>query len=229
MIRFLLNALVSKIKGYPYQIDVRISSGSLLMLALHRCTSLIRGFLIFGCPSKKIFIESNVTLKNKKHIFMQTGVSIGKFVTIDGLSESGVHLGRNVNIGPYTIIQGTGIMTRLGKGLTIGDHSGVGAFSFFGCGGGVTIGSHVIMGQYVSFHAENHHYDRLDLPIKQQGVNRKGIRIGDNCWVGAKVTFLDGAVVGNGCVIAAGAVVKGEIPDNVVIAGVPAKIIKKRT
>lgn len=229
MIRDLLNSLVSKIKGHPYQIDPRISTGSLLVLALHRFNSLSRGFVACGDLSKRIFIEGNVTLKNKKHIFMETGVSIGKFATIDGLSESGVHLGRNVTIGPYTIIQGTGIMTNLGKGLTIGDHSGVGAFSFFGCGGGVTIGSHVIMGQYVSFHAENHNYEHLDLPIKQQGVSRKGIRVGDNCWVGAKVTFLDGAVVGHGCVIAAGAVVKGEIPDNVVIAGVPAKIIKKRS
>ena len=63
--------------------------------------------------------------------------------------------------------------------------------------------------------------------IKHQGVSRKGIVIGDNCWIGAKVTILDGVRIGNSCVIAAGAVVKGEFPDHCVIAGVPARVIRK--
>ena len=54
------------------------------------------------------------------------------------------------------------------------------------------------------------------------------LKVGCNCWIGAKVTILDGARVGNGCIIAAGAVVRGEFPDNVIIGGVPAKIIKVR-
>lgn len=62
--------------------------------------------------------------------------------------------------------------------------------------------------------------------IREQGVNSKGITIGNNVWVGAKVTFLDGAFLGNNCVVAAGAVVKGVFPDNVIIGGVPAKILK---
>lgn len=55
-----------------------------------------------------------------------------------------------------------------------------------------------------------------------------GIEIGDNTIVGIYVTILDGAVVGDGCVIAAGAVVAGKFPDNCIIGGVPAKIIKYR-
>lgn len=66
------------------------------------------------------------------------------------------------------------------------------------------------------------------MPIRQQGVYGKGIKIGKNCWIGAKATFLDGTVIGNGCVVAAGAVVKGNFPDNSIIGGVPAKIIKMR-
>ena len=53
-------------------------------------------------------------------------------------------------------------------------------------------------------------------------------RIGNNCWIGAKVTILDGTKIGNGCFVAAGAVVYGEYPDNVIIGGVPAKILKSR-
>ena len=56
----------------------------------------------------------------------------------------------------------------------------------------------------------------------------KPITIGNNCWIGAKVTILDGTKIGNGCIVAAGAVVKGIFPDNVIIGGVPAKILKYR-
>jgi len=62
-----------------------------------------------------------------------------------------------------------------------------------------------------------------------QGVTRIGIEIGKNCWIGAKVTILDGAKIGNGCIIAAGSVITNkEFPDNSVIAGIPGKIIKTR-
>lgn len=90
------------------------------------------------------------------------------------------------------------------------------------------IGNDVIMGQWVSFHPENHNFESLDLPIRLQGVNRQGIVVEDDCWIGAKVTFLDGAHVGKGCVIAAGAVVRGVIPPYSVAAGIPAKVIKSR-
>ena len=127
-----------------------------------------------------------------------------------------------------TIIQASGVLTSLGSGLTIGQNSGIGAFSFIGCGGGVSIGQDVIAGQYVSFHSESHNFAAVDSSIRNQGVTRKGIVIGDNCWIGAKATFLDGARVGSGCVIAAGSTVRGIVPDNSVIGGTPAKLIKTR-
>ena len=73
---------------------------------------------------------------------------------------------------------------------------------------------------------ENHVFDDTSLLIREQGVTSKGIQIGNNVWIGAKATFLDGAIVGNNSVVAAGAVVNGIFPDNVVLGGVPAKIIK---
>ena len=52
--------------------------------------------------------------------------------------------------------------------------------------------------------------------------------MGNDCWIGVKVTFLDGANVGDGCIIAAGSIVRGDIPPFSIIAGVPAKVIKMR-
>lgn len=64
--------------------------------------------------------------------------------------------------------------------------------------------------------------------IREQGVSHKGIKIGNNCWIGAGVVFLDGAELGDGCVVGANAVVTKKFPDNVVIAGIPARILTYR-
>ena len=86
----------------------------------------------------------------------------------------------------------------------------------------------MIAGQYIRFHSENHKYENLNSLIREQGVVQKGIVIGNNCWIGSGVVFLDGSRVGDGCVVAANAVVSGKFPENTVIGGVPAKVIKKR-
>jgi acetyltransferase-like isoleucine patch superfamily enzyme len=83
------------------------------------------------------------------------------------------------------------------------------------------------MGNMISFHAENHVYENAQVPVRLQGYTRLGIRVGKNCWIGAKATILDGAVIEDGCVIAAGAVVTaGLYKANGVYGGIPAKLIK---
>jgi acetyltransferase-like isoleucine patch superfamily enzyme len=175
-----------------------------------------------------VFLGRDVELRNRHLIQVGRGVTIGRGTVIDGLSRRGVIVGDRVAIGAYTIIEGTGVVTDLGEGCTIGSGSALGPFSFIGAAGGVSIGENCLMGNRVSFHSENHRFDDLDLPIHEQGVTRTGIAVGDGCWVGANVTFLDGAVVGAGAVIGAGSVVRGEIPAHVVAAGVPAKTIRPR-
>ncbi len=64
--------------------------------------------------------------------------------------------------------------------------------------------------------------------IRLQRVNHMGIRIGKNCWIGAKATILDRTIIGDGCIVVAGAVVSGIFPNNVIIGGVPAKILRSR-
>ena len=148
---------------------------------------------------------------------------------IDALSTDGILFGKNVSIGSYTCIECSGTLRDIGKGLTVGSNVGLGRNCFYGCAGGIKIGSNTIIGNFVSMHSENHNFSKNDIPIRLQGVNRKGITIGENCWIGAKVTVLDGTEVGNGCVVAAGAVLSGKIyPSNSIIGGVPAKVIKNR-
>ncbi|MDO4702718.1 MAG: acyltransferase [Tannerella sp.] len=86
----------------------------------------------------------------------------------------------------------------------------------------------VLFRNYVGLHAENHVFSDREVPIRTQGVTHPGISIGRNCWIGVKVAILYGVSIGDGCVIAAGAVVTAQFPANCIIGVVPAKIIKYR-
>jgi acetyltransferase-like isoleucine patch superfamily enzyme len=119
-------------------------------------------------------------------------------------------------------------LNQLGEFIKIGDNVGIGEFAYLGGAGGLEIGDGCIIGQYLSCHPENHNYQSLEKEIRHQGVSRKGIKIGANCWIGSKVSILDGVSIGEGSIIAAGAVVNKSFPDNSIIGGVPAKLIKSR-
>lgn len=228
MLRKVIETYASKVKGETYKLDANLGLITIFQISLERLCNLLRGIYYFRKINQRAFVGKNVTIKNRSYLFLGKGVTIGDYVSIDGLSKDGISIGNNVSIGPFTILQASGVISNLGIGLKIGHNSGIGAYSYIGAAGGVSIGQNVIMGQYVSFHSENHNFSSPDIPIKKQGVTREGIVIEDDCWIGAKVTFLDGAFLSHGCVVAAGAVVRGVIPPNSVIGGVPAKVIKSR-
>jgi acetyltransferase-like isoleucine patch superfamily enzyme len=228
LIYWFVSKAAKSVKGDGYQLDPLIPTLSIVGIAYRRLVCCVRSFLRGFSWNKKLFMGKNVELRNRHFTQFGYGVTLGNSVLIDGLSREGVRFGDFVSIGDYTRVEASGTIADIGIGIKVGNNCGIGAFSFIGGAGGVTIGNDVIMGQWVSFHPENHNFDSLDLPIRLQGVNRKGIVVGDDCWVGAKVTFLDGAIVGDGCVIAAGSVVRGVIPPCSIVAGVPAKVIKSR-
>ena len=184
---------------------------------------LIRGFLKTG---QKVFIGSDTRILNTRNIVFGKNVTIGSHCDIDGFASEKIILGDCVKIGCYSKLLSTSHFSTFGKGLKMGNNSAIGDFAHFGAPGGIEIGNDVIMGSYISFHSENHNFNDTSKLIREQGVTSKGIRLGNNIWVGAKVTFLDGCSVGNNSVVAAGAVVNGIYPDNVVIGGIPAKVIK---
>lgn len=176
-----------------------------------------------------ISVGHGTSIKSKSKLKSTRSLTrIGRYCTIDCLSENGIHLGANFSIGDYSKIVASGSLSRIGKGVRIGDNVGIGEYSYIGGAGGVTIGANTIAGQYLSIHPENHCFSGKDVLIRMQSVTRKGIIIGSNCWIGAKVTFLDGVTIGNGTVIGAGSVVTKSFPSNSVIAGVPARLIACR-
>lgn len=222
MIKNIFQTLLLK-TGKNYKIDYRIPNSLFLRILSKRFFSLVRGIVFLR---KKVFLEKRCCVLNKKNILFGKSVTIEHDSVIDGYAINRLIFGNNVKIGAFTLVTCTSHLSKYGKGITIGDNSAVGRFTEFGASGGIEIGENVIMGSYVSFHSENHNYNDSTKPIKDQGVSSKGIKLGNNIWVGAKTTFLDGSEVGDNCVVAAGAVVNGVFPRNVVIGGVPAKILK---
>jgi len=225
MIKNLFQKLLNK-SGKSYKIDPNIPQKLVVLLLVKRAIMVARGLVK---TRKKIFIGSNTKIYNTSNISFGKSITIEKNCTIDGFSSEKVMLGDCVKIGAYSLLSSTSHLSKYGKGLKIGNNSSVGQFTEFGAAGGIEIGNDVIMGSYVSFHSENHNFSDTSKLIREQGVTSKGIKIGNNVWVGAKVTFLDGCSVGNNSVVAAGAVVNGIYPDNSIIAGIPAKVLKSIT
>lgn len=174
-------------------------------------------------------IGRQVTIRNPQYVSVGANFVAEDFCEIQGLSQEGLVFGRQVTIGRFSMIRPSGYYGReIGIGLKVGDYSNIGAYCYIGCGGGVEIGSHVMMSPRVGLHSENHNFDQVDLPMKEQGVERRGIVIEDDCWLASGSVVLSGVRVGRSSIVAAGAVVTKDVPSYSIVGGVPAKLISRR-
>ena len=82
---------------------------------------------------------------------------------------------------------------------------------------GITIGDNSIFGENVKIYDHNHRFSDRSKLVKEQGFSNEKVVIGSNCWIGSNVTILKGTQVGNGCVVGAGTVVSGTVPDNTIV------------
>lgn len=232
MIRKIVEFLIRWSKRDPgYAIDLSTPSTILIKFLFRRFIMLSRGQIKrLGCHSSEflLFAGHRITLPYKDLLTIGRGVTIGDDTIIDSLSLNGVRLGDAVNIGKGVVIRCTGVLRNLGAGLIIGNGTNINDYAFLGASGGIIIGSNVLTGVGICFHSENHIFNRIDVPISEQGVNRKGIVVEDDCWIGSRCIILDGVKIGKGSVIAAGSVVTKDIPEYSVVAGIPAKVLRDR-
>lgn len=137
--------------------------------------------------------------------------------------SSRISLGQGTTIKQYAIINTSGGRIRLGKECNLGQFSIIATKKT-----DVIMGDFVRIGPHVSFVASNRVHHRRDIPILKQGITEKGITIGNDVWIGAGSTILDGVNLGDGVVVAAGAVVTKDVPPYAIVGGVPARIIGER-
>jgi acetyltransferase-like isoleucine patch superfamily enzyme len=218
-----------RMRNKNFSFDTSLTSYVLLQFVLIQFASLVRGckVLLYLKSPSGMLLGRNVKFFNIPQISWGLYLKLGDHVFISALGKKGISFGNNVGIGAFSRVVVSTSLNQLGEFIKIGNNVGIGEFAYLGGAGGLVIGDDCIVGQYFSCHPENHNYQDFILPIRLQGVNRKGIKIGNNCWIGSKVTILDGVTIGDNCVIAAGSVVTKDMPSNSIIAGVPAKVIKQ--
>jgi virginiamycin A acetyltransferase len=115
--------------------------------------------------------------------------------------------------------------------IYIGPQSVVNSGCVLYSGNGITIGSGVAIAANCTFAPVNHAYKRRDVAIREQGFlpSKGGIVIGDDVWIGANCVLLDGAHIGQGCVIAAGSTVRGILEAYHIYGGNPLRKLGERT
>ncbi len=225
--------LVTKIKRDPdYKLDQSMRFGDLAAMMMKLGFGFARGLInrpFFGGVKGLYFIGRRVKLRNRKHIFLGRNFIAEDDCEIQGLSKEGIHFGNDVTIGSYAMIRPSGYYGReSGVGLRMGDGSNIGAYSYIGASGGITIGREVMMGPRVSLYAENHNFDDTGVAMRRQGSTLQGIVIEDDCWLAGNCIILDGVTVGKSSIVAAGAVVTKDVPPYSIAGGNPARIIRSR-
>ena len=109
--------------------------------------------------------------------------------------------------------------------LSIGDDFFIGAFCYINGAAGLTIGNRVTIAHGAMLFSDSGP-NTSPLLQKDFPITAAPITIGDDVWIGARAVILPGVKIGNHCVIGTGSVVKDDVPDHSVVAGVPAKILR---
>lgn len=144
--------------------------------------------------------------------------------------EASIHLGDDTLIAPNVTLSvgmvpgqrmATDPVIRIGNGCLLGRGTSiVGHYE-------IDIGDDVFTGMNVYITDQNHSYTDLDRPIGRQQPSDVPVRIGSGTWIGAGAVILPGSTIGRHVVVAANAVVRGEVPDHCVVAGVPARVVRR--
>jgi len=191
----------------------------------------LRGMIVsvlFKKRSGLFFLGKGSVLRFTHQLSVGRDCYIGDYVYMDCMSKGGVELGDRVTIREFGWMQLSSSLSNLGESIVIGSNTYIGPRSSIGAAGPVVVGQNCQFGAGLNIIAEAHNYVSAIEKISDQGVTRKGVNIGDDCWFGNNVIVLDGVSIGKGVVIGAGAVVTRDIEDFSVAVGVPAKVISRR-
>ena len=140
-----------------------------------------------------------------------------------------VELSSSLRLGRGTVVSSFSKIKASDGPVITGEECGFGTGCFLDGGvAGIRMGDHVVCGPNVSIIATNYRYERVSVPLDQQGTTSIGITIGRNVWIGAGSVILDGTVIGDNCIIAANSLVNRRFASNSIIQGNPARVILTR-
>ena len=174
--------------------------------------------------AKYLFTRFNCLIFNVKY---QKCLYVGYGVKIVGGGK--IILNRKVEVMPYAMM----VSLRDGR-IEVGEGSCISMFSRVASRGYVKFGKYVEMGPNCFIADFNHEYRDVTKPVKLQGLRftpshdgNPTLEIGDGSWIGTHVTIVGNIRIGKHCVVGANSVVVHDVPDYCVVAGTPAKVVKK--
>jgi len=181
----------------------------------------------FGSVAGRVAIERGGTVRNSNNIFLGKGVIIDQNVVLDARKgkslEPKLILGNNCFVGSNSLLLAKGGNIELGSSVNISTSCRIASE------GPIKIGNSVLISSYCYIGPGNHNISDLNVSVMEQGMEKgRGVVIGNNCWLGARVTILDGVTIGDNAVIGAHSLVREDVPPNAIVAGTPAKLIKYR-
>jgi acetyltransferase-like isoleucine patch superfamily enzyme len=147
---------------------------------------------------------------------------VGPGVKFEIGREATVHLGRWSWIGHGCKIRAHEGELRIGAKTVFGQECTISAFQH------ISIGRECIIADRVMLIDFDHGVVETERPIRQQGIYKRDVRIGNNVWIGYGACFLRGVTVGDNVVVGTYAVVNRDVPSNAVVAGVPARVLRMR-
>ena len=166
---------------------------------------------LFQGVGKGVVFGRNITLRHAHKISLGSNCFIDDNVVLDakGKENAGLHLADNVYIGRNTILS-----CKEGS-ITLGDHCNVSANCTLLSETEIRLGKYCFLaGNCYLVAGGNHSFLDVSKPIMfQPSVSKGGIRIGEDVWLGAGVTVLDGVTIGKSSVVGAGSVVTGLVPE----------------
>ena len=184
---------------------------------------------LFGQCGSGVMFGVNMILRHPGRIRLGNNVVLSEGVLLDArhtTEPAAIQIGDEVILANNTMIsckEGT---------VTVGNRTGIGAYTVVQSAQHcpVTIGDDAILGpRCYLVGGGNYQTDRSDIPIAQQGIRAsEGCDVGNGVWLGANVSVLDGACLGEGSIAAAGAVVVKPVAPREIVGGVPARTIGQR-
>ena len=184
--------------------------------------------LFASCGSKCVF-AAGIVLRQPGRIQLGKSVVISEGCVLDARHG---HAGVSMSLGDNVILSNNVMLSCKNGTISIGDNVGLNAQTIVQSTNDcpVIIGADAVVGQRCFIiGGGSYNIDRLDLPIREQGIRRDtGVEIGEDVWLGGNVTVLGGVRMGRGSVAGAGAVVTGPVAEYAVCLGVPAKVVRTR-
>jgi acetyltransferase-like isoleucine patch superfamily enzyme len=181
--------------------------------------------LLLGRCGRNVTFGHGVVLRHPAKIRLGADVVVDDLVVLDakGTANEGITVGDGVFLGRGTILS-----CKDGD-IVLGDHVNIGFHSEVFSGSRVSVGRYGLFAAYTYLVGGGHAFDQQGVPVIEQERTSRGIALGENVWLGTGVKVLDGVKVGRDVVVGAGAVVTSDLPDGVVAAGVPARVVRERT